>query len=73
MTNLSLVTQILRKLWQKILKIDDVKNSDSMYLFAIVDHVQQNLDHHWILRDELHRIDTFNMQKYQLKNLTFFT
>ena len=41
--------------------------------FAVVDHVQQNQDHHWIPRDELHRIDTFNMQKYQLKNLPFVT
>ena len=39
---------------------------------AILDHVAQNKDHHWTRRDELHRFDTQFMQKYQLKNLTFF-
>ena len=47
----------------------DAKYSNS--IFAVVDHVQHNEDHHWIPRDELHRIDTFYMRKYQLKNLTF--
>ena len=41
---------------KKLLKIDDVKNSNS--IFVVIDQVEQNLDHHWIPRDKLHRIDT---------------
>ena len=72
MPHLSLVPLFLAKLWQKkkLLKIDDVKNSNS--IFVIIDQVEQNLYHHWIPRDELHRVDTLFMHKYQLINLTFF-
>ena len=74
MPNLSLVTIFFYKVTAKKLHSKLVTSGQIFKLFfVVIDHLQQNEDHHWIPRDQLHRIYIFYMQKCQLKNLTFLS